>query len=38
MGILEERLIEFATAILKLIEKLPTTLAARRIGDQLARC
>ncbi|SRR5258708_1725890 len=38
MGILEERLINFATMILKLVEHLPRTLSAHRIGDQLARC
>ena len=34
---LNERLLEFATRIVRLVEALPKTLVGRRIGDQLLR-
>lgn len=34
---LDERLLEFAARIIKLVESLPGTMAGRRIGDQLLR-
>jgi len=35
---LDERLLEYAARIVKLVEALPNTIAGRRIGDQLLRC
>jgi four helix bundle protein len=35
---LDERLLEYASRIVKLVEALPSTIAGRRIGDQLLRC
>lgn len=34
---LDERLLNYAARIVKLVEALPRTLAGRRIGDQLLR-
>jgi four helix bundle protein len=34
---LDERLLEYAARIIKLVEALPNTLAGKRIGDQLLR-
>ena len=34
---LDERLLEYAARIIKLVESLPNTIAGRRIGDQLLR-
>ena len=34
---LDERLLEYAARIMKLVESLPRSLAGRRIGDQLLR-
>jgi four helix bundle protein len=34
---LDERLLEYAARIIKLVEALPNTIAGRRIGDQLLR-
>jgi four helix bundle protein len=35
---LNERLLEFAARVIRLVESLPRTLVGRRIGDQLLRC
>lgn len=35
---LDERPLEFAVRIIKLVEALPRTLVGRRTGDQLRRC
>lgn len=37
-GDLNERLLDYATRIIKAVESLPRTLVGRRIGDQLLRC
>jgi four helix bundle protein len=34
---LQERLLDYAVRVVKLVESLPRTLAGRRIGDQLLR-
>jgi len=34
---LDERLLEYAARIIKLVESLPNSIAGRRIGDQLLR-
>ena len=35
---LAERLLLYGAEVIKLVDSLPRTLAARRIGDQLLRC
>ena len=35
---LDERLLDYAARIIKLVEALPKTMAGRRMGDQLLRC
>jgi four helix bundle protein len=35
---LDERLLEYAARVVKLVEAMPNTIAGRRIGDQLLRC
>ncbi len=37
MGDLGERLLDYGARVVKLVSALPSTLAARRIGDQLLR-
>ena len=34
---IDERLLEYAARIIKLVESLPNSIAGRRIGDQLLR-
>jgi four helix bundle protein len=34
---LDERLLEYAARIIRLVESLPQTIAGKRIGDQLLR-
>ena len=35
---LDERFLDYAARIIKVVESLPKTLVGRRIGDQLLRC
>lgn len=37
-GELNERLLDYAVRVIKVVESLPGTLVARRVADQLLRC